>query len=160
MNADRKRGPTVPLSDEEREAAAEDAAREAAEERAERAAMAERGRKSARVLVLCAVGCSVVSVVVAALMYPGPLAWGLAVGTTVMTINLALLAKLLGVVMLEDGNKAGSLVLLFLSFLALGRISVWLIQRFPDQNFIMGFGIGLGVPAVAGLLWSLFRRGG
>jgi hypothetical protein len=156
----RPRGPQVPLSEEERQAAAEDAAREAAEERAERDAMAVRARHSARILVACAAGCSAVAVLVAALLYPGPLAWGVAVGTTVMTLNLGVLARLMGVLMLEDGNKVGSVVLLFLSFLALGGVSIWLIQRYPDQNFIMGFGLGLGVPAVAGLLWSLFRKGG
>lgn len=149
------KGPTVPVSQEELD---QEAADQQAQDNEIRANAAIKARQSARLMLMCAAGTSAVAVVVALALYPGATAWGVVAGCSVMTANLWILSQLLSRVLLADGNKTGSIVLLVASFGGLAAFSFALVTRRPDMA--LGFGLGLSVPALGGLLWSLFRRGG
>jgi hypothetical protein len=146
-------GPVVPKSQEEI-----DEEREAAETQArEHAAMVKRAHAQARLLTLSSVITTAGGSLLAFALAPGPTAWGVLLGSSVMTANLYVLALLLGKVLLEEENRGLFSVMLGASFLGLAGASAWVVRAYPDMA--LGFGLGLSVPAMAGMVFSLFRRG-
>ena len=150
-------GPVVPKSVEELEQERLDAEEEAREQAVQRAAMLVRARKSARLLGISSALCTVGASSLAFALVPGPTAWGVLLGSVVMSANLMVLSFLLGKMLLEEENRGLFAVLLGSSFLVLAGASAWIVRTFPDMA--LGFGLGLSVPALAGMVFSLFSKG-
>ncbi|MBI5495559.1 MAG: hypothetical protein HY904_11090 [Deltaproteobacteria bacterium] len=151
------RGPVVPRSQEELEQERLDREEDAATAARERQAMLGRAHHSARMLAYASLLCSAGASVLAWVLAPGPTAWGVTLGSLVMTANLVALSVLLGKVLLEEENRAFFGMLLLGSFLALAGVSAWVVRS--HQDMALGYGLGLSVPALAGMVFGLFRRG-
>ena len=150
-------GPVVPKSVEELEQERLDAEEEAAAAARQKQAMLARARKSARLLGISSALCTVGASLLAFALVPGPTAWGVLLGAVVMSLNLVVLSVLLGKVLLEEENRGVFAMLLGGSFLVLAGASAWIVRTYPDMA--LGFGLGLSVPALAGMVFSLFSRG-
>lgn len=147
------KGPVVPQSAEE----VEQDRLDAEQEKKEHAAMVVRAQGQAKLLTFSAALSTAGASLLAFVLAPGPTAWGVLMGSLVMTANLYVLALLLGKVLLQEENRGIFAVLLGSSFLCLAGASAWVVKTYPD--LALGFGLGLSVPAMAGMVFSLFRRG-
>lgn len=146
-------GPVVPKSQEELEQDRLDAEHQAQEH----AAMVVRAQGQAKLLTVSAALCTAGASLLAFALAPGTTAWGVLLGSLTMTANLYVLALLLGKVLLQEENRGIFAMLLGSSFLGLAGASAWVVKTYPDMA--LGFGLGLSVPAMAGMMFSLFRRG-
>lgn len=141
--------PPVPRSQEEIDQDAEDARRDEAEQLA--AARARAMKDNWRLLRLAA-ALAVLATGASWLFAPAVFAHGMAAGCAVMLVNLWGMKVLLARIVFGDPRKGLFAVLLVAKFGALAGLSLLLIRAYPDTA--MGFGLGLGIPALAGMLWS------
>ncbi|MEW5854014.1 MAG: hypothetical protein AB2A00_34890 [Myxococcota bacterium] len=149
MSSPNGRAPFVPKSQEELDQEAEDARLEA-EERF------QRGQKDAWALLRWTALVAAVAVVISAVVAPRHFAAGMAAGSVVMLLNLWGLKVLLARIVFGDPRKAIFAVILPLKFLALAVVSALIVRTWPEVA--LGFGIGLSIPAVSGIVYSVVSR--
>lgn len=148
------KAPQVPKSQEEIDQEREDAEAELAE----RHAMRARAREQARLFLVSAVTCALVGSGLAWVFAEPDFAWGVTAGSITMVVNLGLITWLLGQVLMGETQRPFYAVALVATFGFLLVITGVVIRAFPESA--MGFGIGLSVPVMAGMLFGLFRRAG
>lgn len=146
--------PKVPRSDEELAQEAEDAAQELRE----RDAMRARAREQARQFMMSAVVCAFVGSGLSWVFAEADFAWGMTAGAFTMVANLGLITWLLGQVLMGEEKRPVYAIALVATFGFLLVITGVVIRAFPESA--MGFGLGLSVPVVAGMMFGLFRRAG
>jgi len=154
MSSNNGKAPQVPRSPEEEEQERLDAEAERAAGDAMRARAGEQGK----LFLICAVACAAIGSALAWVLADPAFAWGVTAGSFTMVLNLGLITWLLGKVLMAQEQRGIYAVALVGTFGFLLLMTGLVIRSFPDSA--MGFGIGLSVPVMAGLVFGLFRRPG